>query len=100
MKTRYAGSFSLLLCWALTAVPLMAAQQTFPAKSPADELVDVILSKGYKRIVVLPKVVSRTSGTESPVTGKNTVGALSIAWPGCCSNPRFNASIARGCAPW
>ena len=73
--------FTLLaLLTAMTALP-GAAQQSDTAKTPAEQLVDVILSKGYKRIAILPKVVSHTSAATSPVTGKNTIGALSMAWP-------------------
>jgi len=49
--------------------------------SPAEKLVQSIVKKGYKRVAVLPRVVSRTTGHMDAVTGSNSVGALSMAWP-------------------
>ncbi|MES2788626.1 MAG: hypothetical protein V4719_03320 [Planctomycetota bacterium] len=95
-------SKSLCLAGLLLALPLLISgttvaetpEATAVPVSPAEKIVQTILDKGYKRIAVLPRVVSRTTGDENRVTGKNTVGALSLAWPDELYSALIDAALA------
>ncbi len=85
MNTTRISSFVLALALSMTTTgfPGLGIHSQLSAEevSPSEKIVQTILKGGYKRIAVLPRVVSRTSGEANAVTGKNTVGALSMAWP-------------------
>lgn len=83
MKTKMIPSFALALTFSLTMTGLpgigKSANLSAGELTPSEKIVETIIKRGFKRVAVLPRVVSRTAGEENPVTGKNTVGALSMA---------------------
>lgn len=97
MKTNFISSFVLALTLSMTMTVLPgignSTQLSAEEMSPSEKIVKSILKGGYKRVAVLPRVVSRTSGEANAVTGKNTVGALSMAWPDDLYDALVDASV-------
>jgi hypothetical protein len=84
----------LLLAGLVSAPPgTQSAEPATAGVSPADKMVQTILNKGYKRVAVLPRVVSRNSSEDNRVSGKNSLGALSVAWPDELYDALIDASL-------
>lgn len=94
MKLKTLIPFTLVLSLPLLiSGPITAENSEGSSVSPSEKIVKTILAKGYKRIAVLPRVVARTSAEENQVVGKNTVGALSMAWPDELYDALIEASV-------
>lgn len=97
MKTKILSSVALALFISIAPAGLpgvgMSHHLSAEEAAPSEKIVKSILKGNYKRVAVLPRVVSRTSGEDNAVTGKNTVGALSMAWPDDLYDALVDASV-------
>lgn len=86
-------SFTCALLCLWIAAGVVSLDSACADDSATDKILKTIREKGYKRVAVLPKVVARNAGDGNRVTGTNTVGALSMAWPDELYDALLEASL-------